>query len=76
MIQKEWNNPWVEKFPAVKNPSGKQVKAKIVNNEGKPNDLYISDEVAGKLHLTVTCKDMWIDIDELKDALQKVGVSA
>ena len=63
------------KFAPVKNPTGKQVRAKIVNNEGKPHELYISDEVAGKLHIITTCRDAWIDIAELREALRLLSVT-
>ena len=67
-------NPFENNFPPIKNPSGLEVRATVRGFDGKENNVYMSNEVSGKVHIKAPCKEMWMDVEELIDALQKIGV--
>lgn len=68
------NNPFEEKFPPVKTPERNQVVSEIKDGFGKPQKLYVSKEVAGKLHFICPSSEMWIDVTEIYDILNKLNV--
>lgn len=74
MTELKFNNPFESKFPPVKNPSAQEVRASIKGYDGTDGNVYMSNEVTGKVHIKAPCKEMWMDVAELIDALQKIGV--
>ena len=61
-------------LPPVKPaPTGKQVRMAGVDHNGNPINIYVSNEVNGKLHFESECKEFWITVEEYNDGNAKIG---
>lgn len=61
-------------LPPVKAPTAKQVRAHVVSNSGFECTAYISNEVSGKLHMIMPASELWMDVKELKEALELLEI--